>query len=112
MQHVREMSELVDVFIAPARYLLDRFRDDFGLPESKLFYLDYGIARERMKGRWRTPDEPFTLGYIGTHIPAKGIHDLIRAFGNLIGESALRIWGRHRGQDTEALKGMWPRLCP
>ena len=103
MQHVREITELVDLFIAPAQYLHDRFRDDFGLPERKLVHLDYGFARARMAGRHRVTGERFTFGYIGTHIPAKGIHDLIRAFGALRGEACLRIWGRPRGQDTEAL---------
>lgn len=106
MRHVREMAELVDVFIAPARYLHDRHRDAFGLPERKLVLLDYGFARERMVGRSRAPGEPFTFGYIGTHIPAKGIHDLIRAFGVLRGDAKLRVWGRPRGQDTEALRAM------
>ncbi|MEZ4364087.1 MAG: glycosyltransferase [Kofleriaceae bacterium] len=106
MRHVREMSELVDLFIAPAKYLRDRYRDAFGIPGSKLVYLDYGFARERMSERQRTPGEPFTFGYIGTHIPAKGIHDLIRAFGQLKGDVRLRIWGRPRGQDTDALKGI------
>lgn len=106
MRHVREMSELVDLFISPAKYLNDRYRDAFGLPESKLVYLDYGFARERMHERQRVPGEPFTFGYIGTHIPAKGIHDLIRAFGQLKGDARLRIWGRPRGQDTDALKGI------
>ncbi|MEZ5069359.1 MAG: glycosyltransferase [Bacteroidia bacterium] len=106
MRHVREMTELVDLFIAPARYLHDRYRDAFGLPERKLSYLDYGFARDRMAGRSRTPGEPFTFGYIGTHIPAKGIHDLLRAFGHLRGDAKLRVWGRPRGQDTEALKGI------
>ncbi|MBK7535748.1 MAG: glycosyltransferase [Myxococcales bacterium] len=106
MQHVREMTELVDLFIAPARYLRARFRDDFGLPEIKLAYLDYGFARQRMAGRRRVSGEPFTFGYIGTHIPAKGIHDLLRAFGMLAGNVRLRIWGRPRGQDTEALKSI------
>ena len=104
MRHVREMSELVDLFIAPAKYLHDRYRDAFGLPESKLVYLDYGFARQRMSERQRVPGEPFTFGYIGTHIPAKGIHDLVRAFGRLEGNARLRIWGRPRGQDTDALK--------
>ncbi len=104
MRHVREMVELVDLFIAPARYLRDRFRDDFGLPERKLVYLDYGFAHERLVGRRRAAGEPFTFGYIGTHIPAKGIHDLIRAFGMLRGDARLRIWGRPRGQDTTALE--------
>lgn len=103
MRHVREMTELVDLFIAPSRYLHDRFRDDFGLPESRLVYLDYGFERERMAARRRVIGEPFTFGYIGTHIPAKGIHDLIGAFGMLSGDARLRIWGRPRGQDTDAL---------
>lgn len=106
MRHVREMSELVDMFIAPARYLLDRYHTAFGLPENKLVHLDYGFARERMAGRLRLAGEPFTFGYIGTHIPAKGIHDLIRAFGQLEGNARLRIWGRPRGQETEALKAI------
>lgn len=104
MRHVRAMTELVDAFIAPARYLRDRFRDDFGLPERKLVHLEYGFARERLAGRRRVAGEPFTFGYIGTHIPAKGIHDLLRAFGEVRGDARLRIWGRPRGQDTEALK--------
>jgi glycosyltransferase involved in cell wall biosynthesis/MoaA/NifB/PqqE/SkfB family radical SAM enzyme len=104
MHHVRDVAELVDVFIAPAKYLRDRFRDAFGMPERKLVYLDYGFARARMAGRQRVAGEPFTFGYIGTHIPAKGIHDLIRAFGSLQGDARLRIWGRPRGQDTSALQ--------
>ena len=107
MRHVREMTELVDCFIAPARYLHDRYRDEFGLPERKLIHLDYGFDHARLRGRQvRRPGEPFVFGYIGTHIPAKGIHDLIRAFGNVVGETVLRIWGRPRGQNTEALMAL------
>jgi len=106
MQHMREMAELVDVFLAPAQYLLDRYRTDFGLPASKLRYLDYGFDQKRSNGRSRTPGEPMTFGYIGTHIPAKGIHDLIRAFGQLRGDAVLRIWGRDRGQDTASLRAL------
>ena len=52
----------------------------------------------------------FTFGYIGTHIPAKGIHQLIRAFGKLSGDCQLRIWGRERGQDSNALKSIVAEL--
>ena len=106
MAHVREMVKHVDLFIAPARYLYDRYQQQFGIPENKLVYLDYGFDLERLQGRKRVAGEPFTFGYIGTHIPAKGIHHLIEAFGKLQGEARLRIWGRHRGQDTEALKSL------
>lgn len=104
MRHVRQMVDVIDRFIAPAHYLYDRYQDAFGLPAAKLTYLDYGFDRSRLAGRVRRPGEPFTFGYIGTHIPAKGIHHLIAAFGRLRGDARLRIWGRPRGQDTEALR--------
>ncbi|WP_437878428.1 glycosyltransferase [Sorangium sp. So ce513] len=110
MRHVREMADLVDLFIAPARYLERRYRQAFGLPERKLVYLDYGFDLSRLAGRARTPGEPFTFGYIGTHIPAKGIHQLLEAFGQVRGDARLRIWGRPRGQDTEALRAIAQRL--
>ena len=110
MQHIRAMVEHIDLFIAPARYLERRYREEFGLPASKLVYLDYGFDRARLVGRRRRPHEPFTFGYIGTHIPAKGIHQLIDAFGRLQGDARLRIWGRPRGQDTAALRGLADRL--
>tara|TARA_B100000446_G_scaffold35559_1_gene31231 strand:- start:22695 stop:23990 length:1296 start_codon:yes stop_codon:yes gene_type:complete len=104
MNHIREVVDQVDLFISPARYLKGRYERDFGLPADKSIYLDYGFDRSRMAGRDRTLGEPFTFGYIGTHIPAKGIHQLIEAFGLLQGEAQLRIWGRDRGQDSRALR--------
>ena len=106
MQHVRQVCDAVDVFIAPAKYLLRRFRDEFGLPEEKLVYLDYGFHRERMAGRQRVAEEPFTFGYIGTHIPAKGVDHLIKAFGDLTDDCRLRIWGRDRGVETQGLRAL------
>lgn len=106
MRHVRAMADQVDLFIAPARDLLRRYRDEFGLPAGKLVYLDYGFDRARLSGRARVPGEPFTFGYIGTHIPAKGIHHLLEAFARVRGDVRLRIWGRPRGQDTEALHAL------
>ncbi len=106
MRHIREVAERVDLFIAPSRYLYQRYRDEFGLLDSKLVYLDYGFDLKRFRSRNRLPGEPFTFGYIGTHIPAKGIHVLIEAFGKLRGDCQLRIWGRPRGQDTESLKAL------
>lgn len=110
MAHIRDACEDVDLFIAPARYLLHRFRDEFGLPEEKLRYLDYGFHLERLQGRQRTSGEPFTFGYIGTHIPAKGVDHLIQAFGDIGGECQLRIWGRDRGVETAGLNELARQL--
>ena len=94
----------MDLFISPAKYLKQRYETHFGLPPDKSVYLDYGFNRSRMDGRQRIFDDPFTFGYIGTHIPAKGIHQLIEAFGQLEGDCQLRIWGRDRGQDSRSLR--------
>ena len=104
MAHVREVCDAVDMFVAPSRYLMRRFRDEFGIPERKLTYLDYGFHRDRMKGRSRAQGEPFTFGYIGTHIPAKGVNHLIESFGRVSGSPRLRIWGRDRGVETAGLR--------
>ena len=106
MAHVHDVCEAVDVFVAPARYLLRRFRDDFGIPEEKLVYLDYGFHLDRLKRRERAEGEPFTFGYIGTHIPAKGVDQLIRAFAEIDGAPLLRVWGRDRGVETAGLKAL------
>ena len=106
MAQVRETCDAVDLFIAPAMYLLRRFRDEFGLPADKLVYLDYGFHLDRLRGRQRAKGEPFTFGYIGTHIPAKGVDQLVQAFGVLEGEPVLRIWGRELGAETAGLKAL------
>jgi glycosyltransferase involved in cell wall biosynthesis/MoaA/NifB/PqqE/SkfB family radical SAM enzyme len=105
MDHIRKIGSLVDYFIAPSQYLLNRYRDEFGLEESKLIYMDYGFERDRLQNRSRKEGEPFVFGYIGTHIPAKGIQDLIQAFSQLKQDCLLRIWGRPR-EDTQALKSI------
>lgn len=112
MRHMKEVVAHVDLFISPARYLKNRYEQDFGLPKEKSIYLDYGFDRIRMSGRQRLDDELFTFGYIGTHIPAKGIHQLIMAFGQLKGEAMLRIWGRDRGQNSRALRSIVETLPP
>lgn len=104
MRHIREVAEHINLFIAPANYLKKRFVTDFGLNPNKIVYQDYGFDRTRLNNRSRKRGEPFTFGYIGTHIPAKGVHLLIEAFGQVREAAVLRIWGRDRGQDTAALR--------
>lgn len=110
MNHIREVVNQIDLFISPSRYLKNRYEQDFGLPLEKSVYLDYGFDCSRMVKRTRQSGEAFTFGYIGTHIPAKGIQQLISAFGQLRGEAQLRIWGRNSGQATSALQDIAQHL--
>jgi glycosyltransferase involved in cell wall biosynthesis len=109
MQHIRGMVDDVGMFIAPSPYLLRRFIEDFGLPQEKVTLMECGLDTHRFKGRRRVQHEPFTFGYIGTHIPAKGVAHLISAFGLVRGDARLRIWGRAR-TETEALKNLAEQL--
>lgn len=113
MEHIREICGFIDLFIAPSQHLLQKFRDEFGLPAHKLTYLDYGFDRSRLAGRKpRNPEnQPVTFGYIGTHIAAKGVDLLIKAFGQLQGLAYLNIWGREQAE-TKALKQLASKLDP
>ncbi len=106
MQVTKQLTEKVDLFLAPSQYLRNRFIDDFGIPAHKVIYLDYGFPIHYLQPVEWQPRSVFTFGYIGTHIPAKGINHLIEAFSKIQQPAKLIIWGRERGQNTRALKEM------
>jgi glycosyltransferase involved in cell wall biosynthesis len=113
MAHVRQMASMIDTFISPSRHLMKRFLDDFSLPESRLTYLDYGFDRTRLANRRREPEADLVFGYIGTHIPAKGVHHLIDAFASMHSPGCrLRIWGRDTVEHTKPLKLRCEALPP
>ncbi len=93
----------IDYFIAPSKTVLNTFLEYYPDARKRTLYLDYGFDLEKLKGRRRLPEEKFVFGYIGTHIPAKGIDYLIKAFGELKGDPVLRIWGRPRKEYTQSL---------
>jgi glycosyltransferase involved in cell wall biosynthesis len=110
MSYFRSVAESIDLFIAPSHYLKGRFLTSSSVPAEKVAHLEYGFELGRLTGRQRRPGEPFTFGYIGTHIPAKGIHDLLHAFAAVEGDVRLRIWGRLRGGVSEALAAISDNL--
>lgn len=112
MRHTREVMKAVDVFIAPARYLRERFLSVSEIPREKIRYLDYGFDLKRLENRQQSSEPGVVFGYIGRHVPAKGIHLLIKAFGETTGEAYLKIWGRDRGNATPYLKELARQLPP
>lgn len=112
MKHTKHMSALVDLFIAPSRYLMNRFINDFSIPSSKITYLDYGFYRDRLLGRKRAAEKDFVFGYIGTHKQAKGIFHLIQAFSQNYKTARLKIWGTPLQPFTHSLKVYIKSLGP
>lgn len=107
MLETKAIVNKVDLFIAPSNYLRDRFINDFGIPEDKIIYLDYGFPTEYLIQTKKSEEKTnYTFGYIGTHIPSKGINLLIEAFKKIELPATLRIHGRPKGQSTDALKAL------
>ncbi len=105
MLETKAIIDKVDLFIAPSNYLKDRFVNDFHIPPSKIIYLDYGFPTEYLSPTKKSQEKKhYTFGYIGTHIPAKGVNILIEAFKQIKSPAVLKIFGRENGQSTNALK--------
>ncbi len=105
MIETKAIINKVDLFIAPSKYLRSRFITEFDVAENKIIYLDYGFPTEYLTKKEKSKEKTnFTFGYIGTHIPAKGINQLIEAFNQLEEPATLKIFGRQDGQSTNALK--------
>ena len=94
----------VDLFIAPSRYLMNRYIKDFGVPKDKIIYLDYGFPLHYLRPVKHKKNDVFTFGYIGRLMPAKGVHLLIEAFKKIRRSARLKIWGIDDGHTLKALK--------
>ena len=63
MQETKAIVERIDRFIAPAKYLMNRFVTDFNIPEHKIQYLDYGFDTSYLKPiNQHKKSRPFTFG--------------------------------------------------
>lgn len=107
MKEVKRIVSKIDLFIAPSKYLENRFVQDFCIAKEKIIYLDYGFPTQYLLPTQKiSANEPYTFGYIGTHIPAKGVNLLIEAFKRLEQPAILKIFGRENGQSTKVLRVM------
>jgi len=107
MKTMRNLISMVDLFIAPSKYLRNRFTNDFKLPKNKIRYLDYGFPTHYLQPIVKNKKESiFTFGYIGTHIPAKGVNLLIEAFQQIKVPAKLKIWGWKDAKSQKALLEM------
>ena len=90
---IKRICSLVDVFIAPSRFLLEKFVE-FGIPKQKLIYCDPGFDTLPFNGVPKKYSRKIRFGYIGTLIPSKGLHVLMEAFNAIHDEDVeLRIHG-------------------
>ena len=101
MRAATKALDSIHALVCPSRTVANSLTKRFPNLTPRLLLHDYGFpACPRVERR----PGPFTFGYIGTHVPPKGVDRLIRAFRTIIGDVRLSIWGRHLGQATDALR--------
>lgn len=90
---LKEAVKLVDVVIAPTRFLLDMFRKN-GFDTSRFRLINFGINAALLKDAAKTPSNAFRFAFVGTLSHHKGCHVLIDAFRRISSDRPeLRIYG-------------------
>lgn len=91
--HMKEIINLVDVFISPSHILRDFFIQQ-GVDSHRIKYLKYGFNTEKIiyNKKVFTKDSKINFGFMGRVIPTKGIKVLVDSFKMLPNER-LSIYG-------------------
>ena len=87
---------IVDRFIAPSRFLRERFLE-WGIPARQIVHMRTGIDLRKFDGFQKKPAAKTRVAYIGTLAPHKGVHVLLDAWSKLskeqLANAELRIFG-------------------
>ncbi len=82
----------VDLLISPSQFLADFFVRH-GAPQEKMLVSDNGFA-DAPAPQARPAQTPLRFGYIGTWIPSKGVHLLLKAFQEIDpADAVLHVYG-------------------
>lgn len=90
MEHIQEICRNIDLFIAPSRFLTEKFLA-FGIPPSRLLYSDNGYDVSNFSNgqkQRREEGEKLRFGFIGVVFPPKGVHVLVEAFREIGADEA------------------------
>ena len=92
-EHMREMIDMIDVFISPSHTLRDFFITQ-GVDDKKIKYLKYGFNTQKIQYNKKvfTSNSKINFGFMGRVIPTKGVQVLVDTFKRLPNEK-LSIYG-------------------
>ena len=92
-KHMKEVIELIDIFISPSHTLKDFFINQ-GIDKDKIQYLKYGFNTKKIiyNKKVFTQNSKINFGFMGRVIPTKGIKVLVDTFKKLPNEK-LSIYG-------------------
>lgn len=91
---VKEALENIDFFWAPSQYIKNQFLK-FGIHSDRIILYYPGLNISKFQKSQDKINGKITFAFIGTIIPAKGLHVLIRAFNDIGSDVAeLKIYGK------------------
>jgi glycosyltransferase involved in cell wall biosynthesis len=92
LDHMRELINMIDVFLVPSHTLRDFFIQQ-GVPATKLLYSKYGFNSQNISYQPKKYEKQaeINFGFMGRVIPSKGIKVLTDAFQNI--DAKLSIYG-------------------
>ncbi len=94
IQTLSRVNHKIDLFIAPSKFLR-RIYINYGIPEDKILYMDYGFDKSLITGVKKRYSSKIRFGFLGRIIPVKGISLLIDAFNQIDPfKAVLNIYGR------------------
>ncbi len=90
----RKASSKIDLFIAPSHFIKNKFVD-YGFSENRILYCPYGFDCKNFVFMPKNGSETLRFGYMGTHLPMKGVGFLISAFKGMRNRNIrLLIYGK------------------
>jgi glycosyltransferase involved in cell wall biosynthesis len=90
----------VDLFLAPSRFLRERFVREWGIPSEKIEHLPFGVDLGSFRSVPRTRAPELRVAFLGSLIEAKGPHLLLEAWGRIAPELRARGSLQLRGPDA------------
>lgn len=93
---IRSLLDMVDIFLAPSEFIRNRFIE-FGLPKEKIEIFRFGFNNNLFLNHQKFSADRIRFAFIGTLLPAKGLHTLINAFNRIDTKKAdLKIYAKLR----------------
>lgn len=83
LKRMRAELAKVDLFIAPSRFLRDKYVEHGFIRPERIVVSDYGFHTAGFRRVERTASRDLRVGFLGTIAPWKGVHVLVEAFNGL-----------------------------
>lgn len=82
-EDVRRAFRKVDLFVAPSRFLRDRYVENGFVAPERIVHSDYGFDTSGYRAVPHRPADELRVGFFGTIGEWKGVHVLVEAFDHL-----------------------------